>query len=150
MAITWLVVAESSRARIFSLENTKGPMDEILTLDNLESRAHEQELTSDLPGRTFDSGGQGRHAMGKSVEPKQHETIGFAKRIAEHLDNHRKSGDFQQIIIFAAPAFLGLLRENMNEQTNKLVVHEHNKNLVQLPVDKIREHLPFTLPKLSA
>jgi protein required for attachment to host cells len=149
MAKTWVVVAESSRARIFSLEKVKGPMDEILTLDNPDSRAHEQELTSDLPGRAFDSNGQGRHAIGTSVEPKQQETIVFAKQIAEHLDTHRKSGDYQKLVIFAAPAFLGLLRENMSDPTNRLVVHESNKNLAQLSVDKIREHIPYPLPILA-
>ncbi|MCG6969099.1 MAG: host attachment protein [Gammaproteobacteria bacterium] len=124
-------------------------MEEILTLDHPDSRAHEQELTSDLPGRTFDSNGQGRHVMGTSVEPKQQETITFAKQIAEHLDTHRKAGDYSKLVIFAAPAFLGLLRENMNAHTNKLVVHECNKNLVQLSVDKIREHIPYPLPILS-
>jgi protein required for attachment to host cells len=149
MAITWVVVAESSRARIFSLENVKGPMDEILTLDHPDSRAHEQELTSDLPGRAFDSGGQGRHALSTSVEPKQQETIAFAKQVAEHLDAHRKTGDYHKLVIFAAPAFLGLLRERMNDPTNRLVVYESNKNLAQLSVDKIREHLPVPLPKLA-
>ena len=149
MAITWVVVAESSRAKIFSLEKIKGPMDEILSLDHPDSRAHEQELTSDLPGRAFDSGGQGRHALSTSVEPKQQETIAFAKQIADHLDTHRKAGDYDKLIIFAAPAFLGLLRERMNDPTNKLVVFESNKNLVQLSTDKIREHIPVPLPKLT-
>jgi len=150
MAITWVVVAESSRARIFSLETVKGPMDEILTLDHPDSRAHEQELTSDLPGRAFDNVGQGRHAIGTSVDPKQQETIHFAKQIAEYLDTHRKSESYHKLIVFAAPAFLGLLRGHMNDQTNKLVVHESNKNLVQLSVDKIRDHIPVPLPRLSA
>ena len=150
MAITWVVVAESSRARIFSVENTKDPMDEILTLDHPDSRAHEQELTSDLPGRAFDSSGQGgRHALSTSIEPKQQETITFAKQIAELLDRHRKSSDYDKLIIFAAPAFLGLLRERMSDQTNKLVVYESNKNLVQLSLDKIREHIPVPLPQLT-
>lgn len=145
MAITWVVVAESSRARIFSLEKVNGPIDEILTLDHPDSRAHEQELTSDLPGRAND-----RHVLTSSVEPKQQETISFAKQIADHLDTHRKTGDYHKLIIFAAPAFLGLLRERMNDHTNKLVVYESNKNLAQLSVDKIRDHLPVPLPKLTA
>lgn len=150
MAITWVVVAESSRARIFSLEKAKGPMDEILTLDHPDARAHEQELTSDLPGRAFDSGGQGRHVMSSPVEPKQQVTIAFAKQIADHLDSNRKSGSYTKLIIFAAPAFLGLLRERMNDHTNKLVVYESNKNLAQLNVDQIRDHIPVPLPRLPA
>lgn len=150
MTTTWVIAAESSRARIFSLRKLKGEITEIFTLDNPDSRKHEQELTSDLPGRSFDSTGQGRHAMGSATEPKQHEAITFAKQIADHLDTHRKAGDFGQLIIFAAPAFLGLLRENLNSQTNKLVVHENNKNLVQLSEEKIREHLPYSLPLSTA
>lgn len=147
MAYIWVVVAESSRARIFSMDTAKGPMQEILTLDNPESRQHEQELTSDLPGRAFDSSGVGaRHALGKNEDPKKHEAKNFAMQITTHLDDHRKSGDYEQLIIFAAPAFLGLLREHMNDQTNKLVIHENDKNLVQLDVEKIRAHLPYPLP----
>jgi protein required for attachment to host cells len=148
--MTWVVVAESSRARIFSLTKIKGPMTEIMSFDKPESRMHEKDLTTDLPGHAFDSGGQGRHALVNATKPKQQEAINFAKQLAEHLDSHRKSGDFDQLVVFSAPAFLGLLRDNMSDPTNKTIVHTVSKNLVQLPVEKIREHLPFTLPNAYA
>ncbi len=85
MTKTWVLVADNSRARIFLAETRNGPLLEIEALAHPESRLHAQELTSDLPGRAFDSGGQGRHAMELEVEPKQHEVHAFAKQISDRL-----------------------------------------------------------------
>lgn len=148
MNTTWVLVADSSRARIFRAETPIGGIVEIETLTHPESRLHEQEITSDLPGRSFDSHGQGRHAMGAKVAPKQHEQQAFAKQICERLDNGRGQGEFQQLILVATPSLLGLLRKNLSEETAKQVTYELDKNISRLQADEIRRHLPERLPRL--
>jgi len=58
----WFIVANSTRARVIAITGRQGQPTEIAAWVHPESRLHEQELTSDLPGRSFDSHGQGRHA----------------------------------------------------------------------------------------
>lgn len=46
-------------------------MEELEGLKHPASRAHERDLISDRPGRSFDSFGSGRHAMEEEVSLKQ-------------------------------------------------------------------------------
>lgn len=141
-----VVVADASRARIFVTDQQIRMLSEMETFTHPESRSHEQELTSDLPGRSFDSSGKGRHAMGQEVEPKKQEAITFAKYIANYLDLRRKEAKYTGLIIIAAPAMLGMLRENLNVATKKLVLDEIDKDLTQHSVEDIKQHLPAHLP----
>lgn len=145
----WVVVANNGSARIFNASSRTGPLNEIETLLHPEARLHEQELTSDTPGRAFDSVGAGRHPMGNDVDPKRQEAIKFCKYISGHLDRARAKGVFERLILVAAPAQLGLLRESMSTETRKRVVHALDKNLSRQSSKEIRQHLPEFLPTVS-
>lgn len=146
MANVWVVVADASRARIFLTDRHVTALSELKTFVHPESRLHEQALTSDLPGRSFDSTGKGRHAMGQDVEPKKQEAINFAKFLANHIDAGRKDAKYTQLIIIAAPAMLGMLRDCLAAETRKLVIKEIDKDLTQHSIDDIQQHLPAPLP----
>jgi protein required for attachment to host cells len=145
MVKTWVLVADSCRARIFVADAATGPLREVETLAHPEGRLHEQHMTSDRPGRTFDRYGQGRHAMSAGNEPKHQEAIGFAKRVSAHIEERRKEGAFDRLVIVAAPAFLGLLRQEFSDPTTGMLALEINKDLTQLNAEQIRAHLPENL-----
>ena len=141
MSFTWVIVADKSRARIFETERLGAELHERETLAHPASRLHEQELTSDLPGRAFDSSGQGRHAMGNEVEPKEHEAEAFAKQIADLVDKARTENRIDQLVVIAAPTMLGLLRNTFSDEAKKLVDAELDKDLTQHSVADIQAHL---------
>lgn len=142
MAKTWILAAESSRAIIYSVESRIKPLKELESFAHPEGRELEQDMTSDRPGRAFDTTGLGgRHSMGKEIDPKRHEAQVFAKRLADRLDQGRTQGDFDQLMLVAPPAFLGLLRESLNDQTLKLVSQSLDKNLLQAGEQSIRDNL---------
>ncbi|MFO1434184.1 MAG: host attachment protein [Candidatus Competibacteraceae bacterium] len=144
--ITWVVVADSSRARIFKAETALGPLQELAALAHPEARLHAQDLTSDLPGRSFDSSGQGgRHAMEQNLDPKENEALKFARQIAEYLEDGQNENRFAKLVLVAAPKFLGHLRQSMSDRVAALVSQEIDKNLVQQTVEDIRRHLPERL-----
>ena len=147
MAYTWVVVADSVRARIFTAETSTSGLAEFETLTHPEGRMHDRDITSDLPGRNQDSKG-GRHAMEPPTDPKQELAIEFARTVAHHLDAARVKKDFERLVIVAAPSFLGLLRDQLNNTCRKLVAFELNKNLTQHTPEDIRDHLPKPLPAL--
>ena len=126
----WIVVAESSYARIFRCDQPGAALEEETALVHPESRLHAQDLHSDLPGRAFDSGGEGRHAMSPDTDPKRHEAEVFARELIAHIESARTSGRFEQLILAASPAFLGLLRERMSSALRQRVIHTLSKNLV--------------------
>ncbi|GMR18456.1 MAG: host attachment protein [Gammaproteobacteria bacterium] len=138
----WILVADSTRARIFLTKTINGKLHEIETLVHPEGRLHTQELTSDLPGRSFDSEGEGRHALGREHDPKQQEAIYFSKTIATRLNRAQKSGELKSLFIVAPPGMLGLLRDHLNKQTKALVVGELDKNLAKLKPGELLDHLP--------
>ena len=92
----WVVVAESSRAKIYGMRNLRTPLVELDDLVHPEGRLHARDLTSSRPGRAYDSVGQGRHAMEVDVGPKDQEAINFAKRITGQLESARTEGNFQK------------------------------------------------------
>ncbi|MCK4704818.1 MAG: host attachment protein [Gammaproteobacteria bacterium] len=148
MNSTWLVVADSSRARVFTMESRRSPIHEIESIVHEQSRLHERDMTSDLPGRANGRMGAGGHAYQDEISPKAQESINFAREVANELDEARKSNKFKQLVLVAAPAFLGDLRHQLNAQTQKLVCFELAKNLSQLEAVDIRKHLPEQLPGL--
>ena len=101
MNSTWIVVAESARARIFTVTGSRGDLEEVADLSHPESRLHARELSSDLPGRTFDSHGEGRHGMEQATDLKDQEAQTFAAEIARHVDRSRLEGCFESLILVA-------------------------------------------------
>lgn len=146
MRKAWIVVADSSRARIFTADTQSSPLQELETLAHPEGRLHEQNMDSDLPGKDAGNGGAGGHAYQDQTEPKEQETINFAKRIARHLDEGRNARKYEQLVVVAAPAFLGELRNQCSSQVEKLVCYELSKNLTTQDAADIRKHLPEYLP----
>lgn len=70
-----IVVADSSRARIFTADSTRSPLNEIETIAHPEGRIHEQDLVSDMQGKDSGKGGGGDHAYQEKIEPKKQEMI---------------------------------------------------------------------------
>ncbi len=146
MNSTWLVVADNSRARFFSMESRSSPIHEIKSIVHTQARLHERDITSDLPGRG--KAGTGKHAYQDEVGTKEQDNINFARDIAHELDEARKNNKFKQFVLVAAPEFLGNLRNQLNAQTQKLACFELAKNLAHLEAVEIRKHLPERLPGL--
>lgn len=139
---TWIIAAESSQARFFSVPSKKEPLQEMPEMLNPAGKIHESELTSDLPGRTVTSGLSGnKHAMEPHTSPKEQATIAFAKQIADKVDSARTSGELEQLILISPPKFLGLLRDNLSDQSKKMIIQSLDKNLVSQNEADIRKHL---------
>ncbi|WP_031432754.1 host attachment protein [Methylomarinum vadi] len=139
---TWIIAAESSQARFFTVPSKKEPLEELPEMLNPASKIHESELTTDLPGRTVTSGPTGnKHAMEPHTSPKEQATITFAKQIAEKVEKARVQGELEQIILVCPPKFLGLLRDNLSDQSKKMVIKSLDKNLVSHSEEEIRKQL---------
>lgn len=145
MKSTLILVADSSRARIFTAETPAAPLEEIEALAHEEGRLHDRDITTDLPGKIKGEGNVG-HAFEQPTDPKKHEADLFAHRLAQYLEDAHNANKFEQLLIIADPAFLGLLRNQLPEQVKKLVCFELDKNITTHSVEDIRNHLPTFLP----
>ncbi len=145
MKPTIILVADSSRARIFTAESPSSSLEEIEALAHSEGRLHDREITSDLPGKVKGEGRMG-HAFEQATDPKKHEAENFAHCIAHYLEDAHNEGKLEQLLMIAEPSFLGLLRNQLPEQIKKLVCFELDKNITTHSVEDIRKHLPTYLP----
>ena len=148
MKLTWIVVANNSMARFFTVESESSPMTEIEALSHVEGRLHDREITSDFPGKIKGEGAVG-HAFEQPTDPKKHEEDQFAYLVAKHLDAAYNEHQFNQLLLVAEPSFLGLLRHHLSDQLKKLVCFELDSNIATLTPEQIRTHLPKYLPKLQ-
>jgi hypothetical protein len=94
----WVVVASSTRCRIFTQRTHNGALLLLDELNHPEGRLHSRDLNSDRPGRSFDSHGEGRHAMGEPVDPVEQENLRFAKTVATLLEDARKKTQFDRLV----------------------------------------------------
>lgn len=127
----WVVVADESKAVFYTREMRTSPMQEAFSLENAVAREKMADVISDSGGRSFDSGGQGRHTMIKENGGPKHQAAAlFAKQIAVELQKARHAGAFREFAIVAAPRFLGLLRTAL-ASAGKLEAHvEVDKEVV--------------------
>ena len=145
MKPTWIVVAERARARIFIMPGASGKLQEVSDLSHPDSRLHDTELSSDLPGRTFDSQGQSRHAMEPATDPKQREAQVFAADIARYIERGRYQGDFEALVLVAPPRFLGRLRAELTRPARNTLAGELDKNLVEADTTTIEHQVSVLL-----
>lgn len=115
----WIIVADESRASIYTREAKRAPLIELLALDNEMGRKKAGEILSDRGGRSFDSFGAGRHTMAtEKTDPKKHAATVFAKQIAERIAKVMHDGSCRGYALIAAPRFLGMLREAVSRRCN--------------------------------
>jgi len=138
---TWVVAAESCRARIFLAESRVAAMSEIEDFAHVEGRAKEQDLVSDKSGRGFDGMVEGRHGMEKPFDAKHHEAVVFARRIADRIEAARARGEFSRLVLVAGPEFLGILRQQLSSHASRMVSKTVDKNLVLRQENEIRDYV---------
>ena len=139
--VTWILVADAGHARIFE---ASGSADEPLGAERHSMSAElppSREIASDRPGRSFDSAGEGRHAMEPPTDPKRHAKESFARDVVHALDDARKHGDFEELVVAAPPAFLGDLRSFMPDPLKACISREINKDFTNLPDPELQHHI---------
>lgn len=149
MMSSWILVADSAHARLFNAETKKSALNEIEDMIHPEAQQHEQKLTSDLPGSQAGGAKGSHHSVSGKTAPKEYEAVKFAKQLCKYLEAAHNAQKFCQLIVVAAPAFLGLLRKEMNSNVAKVITLELDKDIVEQDVNSIRGHLPTILPHLA-
>jgi protein required for attachment to host cells len=145
MAVTWVVTADSTSANVFEILKIGGDFRPITEFKHAEGQMKGSDLASDRPGRAFDSGGTGRHAMAPQVDLKAHEADVFAREVCEFIDNARVKNRFERLVVVAPPDFLGRLRQHISPEANKLVTESLAKNLLGCDGKEIRARLQSVL-----
>jgi protein required for attachment to host cells len=141
----WVVVADESKAIVYSHVTRSGPLREVFSLANEAARMKTEELISDSGGRRYDSKGKGRHTMtSEKADPKKHAASIFAKQIAERIGKVMHDGSCRGFALIAAPRFLGVLRKAVSVETSAEPYATVDKEVVGQDTTVIERLLAFT------
>jgi protein required for attachment to host cells len=147
-AKTRLIVADSSRARIFDIVGVgrAATFVEGSGLIHEKSRVLEQEILTDRPGRVRTGlGGYAVTAMPPRSDPKELEANRFAEQIAEVLEASRRIGEFDLVVLAAPPKFLGLLRERVSHAVRGCVGASVALDGIRMKAEELRSALAEAL-----
>ncbi len=137
---TWVLIADSEKALFArNLTDAENPNFEIVRKDSQENPSN-REQSANRPGRMPDTGTGQRSAMD---DTDWHELAKerFAEDLADRLFTMAHRGDFDRIVLVAAPETLGALRSALHVEVSNKVVGEVAKNLTGHPLDKIEKIL---------
>lgn len=136
---TWVLVAERGSARLFALDS-ENELLELKTLTNTEGTVRKSSVVSDRQG--YFKGREGSLQTGDAQTDYPHKAAEeFARTVTAELEAGRTSNEFEHLIIFSAPLFLGMLRKKMSAPLAALVTEEVDKDLAGSSVDEIRDRL---------
>ncbi len=141
---TWVVLADSSRARILRTDAalTEAPV-VVEELVHPAGRLRESELVED--GGHSRGSGPGARSDAGTPTARDTEVERFAKRLGDYLADGRKAGRFDGIVLAAPPRFLGILRKQLDPLTLDRVHTSVGKQLATLPehalLDALRQRV---------
>jgi protein required for attachment to host cells len=146
---TWILLADGGTARIVrQLHPDRETGEQLQDLTFTHEVPHLRELMSDRPGRSFASTGTRRSAMEYRSDPVRDTRQAFARRIAEELSAHRRSDDFDRLVLVAEPRMLGMLRDAFDTRVKAAIIDEIDKDLVRLSRERLVDVLWQSLHRL--
>ena len=133
MSITWILVANARRARLFA---NHGP-NKGLDLENVATAEDVIEIPAD------------RHSAGRA-SPKRgsamrHEARSFAHQLADVLQKGRCRGRFERVVLVAPPGFMGMLNAELDGPTASLVTGRLDKDYTRSTARELNSELASCL-----
>ncbi|HZB92919.1 MAG TPA: host attachment protein [Stellaceae bacterium] len=139
--ITWIVMADGSRARIVVRRQEAPGFEVVSEWASPEARVPSREIWSDRPGRTQESANTAHHGIGHSHDPHEERKAAFSRDLAERLNRAAEEKRFDALILFAPARCLGELRGTLAEAARARIKGEAPKDLTKLPLEQLPRHL---------
>jgi protein required for attachment to host cells len=137
MDAIWVIVANQAAARIYAASR-RGEVTSMLEEFLHEAgKAHVRDLVSDGPGRVHDRQGSARHSMESDVGRQEDSIRRFAGRIIDHVTIAAGRDAFRDLVIVAAPAFLGEIRKHVPPHLAERIILEIPKDVIDATADKL-------------
>jgi protein required for attachment to host cells len=139
--VTWILVADRSRAKLLHrLPDGQVPYPTLHCWSHGPGRVRVSDRKSDQPGRVA-------HPAGYYSALEPHEDLDhvearrFAAELTSYLEGCRLENRFDDLIVVAAPKFLGTLRESWSPVLGRMVVRELNADVTGLSDANLQSYL---------
>lgn len=139
--VTWIVIADGSRARIVKHREEAPGFDIVAELDSPAAHVAAHLIGAERPGRTQESQYSGRHAIEPRHDPHEERLTAFVRSVADYLNEHGASAAVDDLILFAPPRALGEMRKMLNAAVAGKIRAQAAKDLTKLPLDELPQHL---------
>jgi protein required for attachment to host cells len=138
---SWVLICDSQKALL--LRNEGDP--DLLDLKPIEihSEPHPRtaELGTDAPGRSLQSHAAGGRSAYEATDFHAQEESQFLQKITRIIDAAASERKFKHLVLVAPPHALGLIRESLTPAARALIIAEVHKDLTNVPIGTIEEHL---------
>ncbi|MCB1960420.1 MAG: host attachment protein [Rhodocyclaceae bacterium] len=138
MAITWILVANASLARLYANYGPNKGLKLVKELMHPQSRLKNKELVTDRPG-VIQSGPGGSYES--HTQPKDQAARAFAQELAQEFHKGRLRKAFGRAILVAPPNFMGMLNAVLDAPTGKLVSTRLEKDYTKSAPPVLAERL---------
>lgn len=140
----WIVAANHRQARLFSAATESAPLVEAETIANPDADASESELHRHDPGHSM-HGSSRRTILEPQHSGRRMADEAFASSIAKRIETLRVSGSLQRLHVVAEPRMMGLLRQALGKDVNRLVESETSRDPGHDDLGALRAALPNSL-----
>ena len=140
-AVTWVLVADGHRARVFVNEGPGTGLKPALEQEFIHMLPPDRDLAADKAGSARSGGGDSHHTLDHHEDLHRHEKAVFARELARHLDGYLKDKRFERLVVVAPPRTLGELRADFSKAVAATVDGELAKDLTHATLPDLREHL---------
>jgi protein required for attachment to host cells len=137
MAITWILVANASLAKLYANLGPNQGLRLVKELMHPASRQKAADLVSDRAGSLM----SGKGMRQPQTLPKDHEAKVFAQEIARELYHGRASNAYGRAIVVAPPGFMGLLNTTLDGPTAQMISDRFEKDYTKTPEPMLKERL---------
>lgn len=138
---TWVLVADGSRARVLARAGASGSF--VQPAGGMFSHAVHRaaDLGTERPGRVRESANASHHAIEPRADRRREGKHGFARMLAQMLEQRALERAYDRLILVAPPRTLGDLRDGLGKEARFRLVGTLDRDLTALATDEIERHL---------
>lgn len=144
----WIMLANASRARLYSRSSKNGQLSELEDFIHPQSRQAGRAIGDTAPGhveKDLGGMGHGRTSLEPRVDPRQKAQRQFAHELAEHIDAALRQQRFKSWVLIASNPFLGTLKAELSEAATRALRSTVASDFTQLKdpdlTQRVREAL---------
>ena len=134
--VTYILVSDGSKARIYASDMNKHNLRSINTLSSETARMHSHDLGSKKPHGIFE-----RNRPEAKVDLHAKAKKDFAHYIASLLNSSSVAHEFQKLVLIAPPKFLDSLCSMLTKGTIALVAKEIKKDLTHADEQNLKNYI---------
>jgi protein required for attachment to host cells len=141
MKSEWIVVANSSMARLLKRASADEPLVTVEVLQHPQSRMKASELGDDRPGHEASDFSAGGNRFEPRTDARRKEHDKFAHELAAHLERGLVAGAFGSFSLYASNPFLGELKAALSPALQKALHQAVDSDYSSLDLGELERRL---------